>query len=304
VERTGRLAGAFVDELAGAPGRAPAGGGADAASLEAELAAACARGRAALPALAADVDDEAFARHLARALAHDGTGGSLATLAVEDLYLACACLAGAGGAAAELRARHGGVIRAAIARVVHGADAADVEQQLLDGLLVGSAGGAPKIGTYAGQAPLGRWLQVAAQRAALMHVRGGQAEARARDGAAAEVIAEHALPEVGYIGERYRRDFEDALRDALGRVTERQRVLLRLHLVNGLSVESIGKMFGVSQSTASRWLAAVRESLLADVKAALQARLGATSGELVSLVNLVASRLDMSLSQILKTMAE
>jgi RNA polymerase sigma-70 factor (ECF subfamily) len=302
VEPTRRLAAAFVDELAAAQGAAPAAGGADAGALEAELAAACARGRAALPAL--PVDDEAFARHLARARVRDGGGGSLAELAVEDLYLACACLAGADGAAAELRARHGSVMRAAIARVVRGADAADVEQQLLDGLLVGSAGSAPKIGSYAGHAPLGRWLQVAAQRAALMHVRGGQAEARARDGAAAEVIAEHALPEVGYIGERYRQDFEDALRDALGRVNQRQRVLLRLHLVNGLSVESIGKMFGVSQSTASRWLAAVRESLLADVKAALQARLGATSGELASLVNLVASRLDMSLSQILRTMAE
>jgi hypothetical protein len=76
VEATGRLAAAYVDELAAAHGGAPPAGGAAAAALEAELAAACARGRAALPALV--VDDEAFARHLARACARDGGGGSLA----------------------------------------------------------------------------------------------------------------------------------------------------------------------------------------------------------------------------------
>jgi RNA polymerase sigma-70 factor (ECF subfamily) len=78
-------------------------------------------------------------------------------------------------------------------------------------------------------------------------------------------------------------------------------VLLRLHLVNGLTVEAIGKMYGVSQPTASRWLAAARATLLDDIKATLAARLGASSEELASLAGLVASRLDLSLSALLRS---
>jgi transposase len=74
-----------------------------------------------------------------------------------------------------------------------------------------------------------------------------------------------------------------------------------MHLVNGLSVEAIGKMFGVTQPTASRWLARARETLLDDIKAALATRLGVSSEELASLAGLVASGFDMSLSQALKT---
>ena len=78
-------------------------------------------------------------------------------------------------------------------------------------------------------------------------------------------------------------------------------MLLRLYLVNGLSVESIGKMYGVSQPTASRWLARARATLLEDVKGALGVRLGVSSQELASLAGLVASGLDLSLSELLKT---
>jgi len=83
-------------------------------------------------------------------------------------------------------------------------------------------------------------------------------------------------------------------------VTERERIVLRMHLVNGLSVEKVGKMLGVSQSTVSRWLASARERLLDDSKANLGNRLGVTSAQLASLARLVASQLDMGLSQALQ----
>jgi RNA polymerase sigma-70 factor len=76
---------------------------------------------------------------------------------------------------------------------------------------------------------------------------------------------------------------------------------LRLHLVNGVSAEKIGKMFSVSQPTISRWLAAAREKLLEDIKRDLGARLGTSSTELASLAGMVASRLDLSLSALLKS---
>ncbi|HTB60095.1 MAG TPA: sigma-70 family RNA polymerase sigma factor [Polyangia bacterium] len=282
------------------PGAPSASAGTDPA-LEANLAAACARGHAAFKMLV--LDDLTFARHLARTIKMGGTDPSaISTLAIEDLFLACACLAGIAGAAAAFSARHGATIRGTIARIVRGADNGEVEQQLVTGLLVGSVATPARIGSYAGKAPLDRWLGVAAQRAALMWLRDNRTEERARDGAAAEpAVSGHTHPEMAFLKDRYRGDFEQALKESLGRLPERQRTLLRLHLVNGVSIEKIGQMFAVSQPTASRWLAAARETLLDDIKATLGNRLGASSEELASLAGMVASRLDLSLSMLLRS---
>lgn len=101
--------------------------------------------------------------------------------------------------------------------------------------------------------------------------------------------------------DRYLDDFEQSLKEALGRAPEQDRAVLRLHMVNNVSVEKIGKMLGVAQSTASRWLAKARENVLADLKSTLQQRLGIASAEIQSLADLLASRLDLSMSQLLKT---
>src|SRR5947208_5968830 len=90
-----------------------------------ELRAALARARAAFPGL--PLDDATFARRLADAVG-DAQPGAITALAVEDLFLACAAGAGTPGAAATFTARHGDTIRGAVARVVRGADAAEVEQ--------------------------------------------------------------------------------------------------------------------------------------------------------------------------------
>jgi RNA polymerase sigma-70 factor (ECF subfamily) len=223
-------------------------------------------------------------------------------LAIDDLYLACACATGVPGAAAVFTGRYRPTVRSAVARIVRDADAAEIEQRVSNDLLVGSGTTPPKIASYAGRSPLERWLGIVAQREALTWLRENRAEARARVAAAAEPKPGGGVhPEIAFLKERYRSDFEWALRQALERVAERERVLLRLHVVNGLTVEAIGKMYGVSQPTASRWLATARETLLADVKATLAARLGTASDEIASLAGLVASRLDVSLSALLRS---
>jgi len=226
---------------------------------------------------------------------------ALAELVIEDLYLACACLHGVGGAAALFAARYGATLRGAVTRIVGVADTDEVHQQLQQSLLVGSETSPPKIGGYAGRAPLERWVGVSARRAALMWLRENRTEHNARAAAGAEPALGSPLhPETSYMKEKYRREFEVALTQALERLPEQERALLRLHLVNGVSLEKIGTMFSVSQPTASRWLAAARTKLLDDVKQTLAPRLGASSAELASLAGMVASRIDLSLSTLLK----
>jgi len=280
-----------VTEAAGFP---------DEGALQASLTAACARGRSAHPQLA--LAEDLFAEHLGRVMRLGGAEpAALAELVIEDLYLACACLHGVGGAAALFAARYGATLRGAVTRIVGVADTDEVHQQLQQSLLVGSETSPPKIGGYAGRAPLERWVGVSARRAALMWLRENRTEHNARAAAGAEPALGSPLhPETSYMKEKYRREFEVALTQALERLPEQERALLRLHLVNGVSLEKIGTMFSVSQPTASRWLAAARTKLLDDVKQTLAPRLGASSAELASLAGMVASRIDLSLSTLLK----
>lgn len=297
--RAARLTTAFMDELAAkAPPPLSPPASPSSQILEKALADACARGRAAFPNLT--LDDDAFVRHLARALPSPDAA-SLATLAADDMYLAAACLAKVPGAVDTFAQRHGPTIRAVVTRLLRHADARDVEQRLLDKLVVGTAEVGPRLATYVGRAPLDRWVGVAARREAITWLRENRAVAQAHADAAAEpATGVDTHPELAFLRERYREEFESALKEALTRVTERERIVLRMHLVNGLSVEKVGKMLGVSQSTVSRWLAAARATLLDDIKANLGNRLGVTSAQLASLARLVASQLDMGLSQVLQ----
>ncbi len=276
--------------------------GAAEANLEGELRGACARGRSAFPQVA--LDDLTFVRHLARVLKREERSGlEVSKLAIEDLFLACACAVTDGRAAQIFRARFGVAVAGSMSGLVPPADADDVREQFLQDLLVGRPDAPPKIAAYSGRSSLDKWVGVAARRAALMWLRRSRTELRARRAAASDPAANDEPGfESRYMKERYRGEFERALREALGRLPERDRVVLRLCLMNAVSLDRIGAMYKVSQSTISRWLAAARRTLLDDVKETLRVRFGTTSSaELASLARMVASRLDLTLASFLKS---
>jgi RNA polymerase sigma-70 factor (ECF subfamily) len=123
---------------------------------------------------------------------------------------------------------------------------------------------------------------------------------RAHERASLEAALVPQEPEIDFIKDKYRAEFEQAFADALGSVSEKDRLLLRLHLVTGVSVEGIGKMYQVSQSTASRWLAAAREAVAAEAQRLLAERVHLDGSEVASVARLVASQLDLSMSRILE----
>ena len=106
-------------------------------------------------------------------------------------------------------------------------------------------------------------------------------------------------PEVAFAKQRYRAEFERAMADALSVLEERDRLLLRLQLVSQISVENIGKMYGVAQATASRWLATARDRVQTEVVRLLRERLGASPDEIASLAGVLASQIDLSISRLL-----
>jgi RNA polymerase sigma-70 factor, ECF subfamily len=262
-----------------------------------DLGRAFARGRAAHPRL--KLAPESFNRHLAR-LIDARRDRPAKELPIEDLYLACACANGVKGAAAAFEARYGRVMHRAVARVLTGAaEQEEVIQRARQLLLVGDDGRPPKITSYAGNGPLESWVAVATIRLAVSRGRSETAERRLRERAAADVVGPN--PEVLLLKGEIRREFEAAVRAVLEGLEKRARLVLKLYLVGGMSLAAIGKTFGVTQQTVSRWLAEARARILDDVQRRLADRLKIAREDLPSIARLVASQLDVSLSRLLGT---
>jgi len=129
---------------------------------------------------------------------------------------------------------------------------------------------------------------------------------RARD-AEREVPLEAALDDAKAVGsggdvalelikERYREEFEEAVRAAVRGLPLRQRNLLRLHLCGGVTTRKLAAMYQVNQSTAARWVADAREQVRAETRARLSERLRLSAAEIDSLAGVLLSRLDISLT--------
>jgi RNA polymerase sigma-70 factor (ECF subfamily) len=268
-------------------------GGADLAQLKASL---YARGRAAHPKLA--VSEAAFGKCLDRAMASPTYAGPEG-LAVGDLYLACACAAGARGAAAAFERQFAKTIRRAASRVLPTRDEREEsEQRARQEILTGGEGGSgPRIAEYLGHGPLDAWISVAAIRVAISLGRSESAERRLRARALAEatgVDSAHLLK-----NEEVRREIEPAVAAALGRLPSRDRLILGLFLVSGMTLEAIGKSLGITHQAVSKHLAKSRDAILADIRGTVAERLKISTDELMSIMRLVASQLDASITRVL-----
>jgi RNA polymerase sigma-70 factor, ECF subfamily len=260
------------------------------------LQALLARGRVAHPDL--EVPPEAFARCLARSIEGEGVA-FLERIAIEDLYFACACAHRVSGAAASFEIRFGRTIRVAVSRVLAGsADRDEAEQRTRQALLVGSDDKPAKIAQYLGHGSLEGWIRIAAIRLAISLGRSEAAERRVRD-KAVTAMTDQFDPETLVMKSQLRPELEAAVEEALECLEGRQRLLLRLYLVSGMTLSAIGKSFGVSQSTVSLLLVKTRRNVLASVRQRLKTRLGVSKSDLPSVARLVASQLNVSIARLL-----
>jgi RNA polymerase sigma-70 factor (ECF subfamily) len=218
-----------------------------------------------------------------------------------DLYLACACARGDARALAAFEARYFAELPAYLSRFdANAAFIDEVRQVLRAKLFVAEAGSAPKIAEYSGRGALASWVRIVALRQATEMRRDPRARLVRDSEEDARALGPTPDPELSFIKRRYKGAFEDALRDALSALDSEQRTLLRLHFVDGLNVDKLGAMHKVHRATAARWVAAARDALLAGVRARLRERLRLRGSELDSLLALVRSRIDVTLSGLLR----
>jgi RNA polymerase sigma-70 factor (ECF subfamily) len=276
---------AFSESGAPAP---PAAG----AALEALFAA----GRRQWPLLA--VDGAALARHLGRQFAPDTADvvSSLGVLNAGDLYLAAACALGVPGALETFDRACVDAIDGTIAGVDRTPSfRKEVRQALHERLFVGTADAPPRIGSYAGRGPLAAWVAIVTQRLALQLRRTEQTRVRIEDRAANEPPPQPDDPELAYLKQRYRDEFESAYRAALQALPERDRTLLRLHLFERVTLDRLAAMYAVDASTVSRWIQKARAAIRDATEDRLRDQLRVSTGEFASLARLVVSQLDVSI---------
>lgn len=266
--------------------------------LAAEIGNLIAVARAQWPAVA--VDPDAYARTLGEKVAeHPGDRlGTLARLHAADLYLTQGCRDGHPAAISIL---HDQLLPEVIPALRHlGADeatVADVTQQMLEMLLVGDEQRPPRIAGYGGRGDLTSWLRSVAVRTALKVMARERRTSGSDDELDQLLIADD--PALVHLKHRYAAELNQALRDALGSLSVRQRMLLRLHYLDGLTVDQLGRMYRVHRATAARWVAGARDALFEETRLRAIAA-GVASAELTSVVRLVQSQIDLSLHRLLK----
>jgi RNA polymerase sigma-70 factor (ECF subfamily) len=247
--------------------------------------------RAAWPGI--DVDRERFNAFVA-ARATDGV-----TLHVKDLYLACACADGNPQALAAFDAQFLQRLGNSLSR---GGSSPDTVQEVLQRLrveiLVRNGTRPPGIEGYRGRSGLSAWLQVVGGREA------ARVEKRARreilgDDDAVWVDIVTSDPELSYLKDVYRNQVVLALRAALDALDQDDMRLLRQNLVEGLSIDDIAARARVHRATAARWLERARENVAEGIRKELARRLRINADEIDQLLQLVRSRLDVSVRGVL-----
>jgi RNA polymerase sigma-70 factor (ECF subfamily) len=261
---------------------------------EAALDAALSAGREAWPGLR--VAPEAFTARVRAAVADDqDAAGSIGQLCAADLYLACGCEAGDAAAITGFEREFLPQVPAFVARVDPSPAFADeVAQEVRDGLLVARQGGRPGISGYLGRGELGAFLRVVAVRTALRLKRGRQ-RAGAPMSQRTQPLARHGDPELDFLKLRYRAAYEEAFHAALASLEPRERLYLKLHYVDGVSLDRMGELYGLHRATVARHLAASRRKLREVTQAELERRAGVPSAEFSSLLAVVRSNLMLSL---------
>jgi len=241
------------------------------------------------------VEPELLARHLERHAIDPASEHPHAA----DLYLACACAAGDAHAIATFDRELIPVVAAAAQRIDRSSQFVDEIVQLARERLLIADGGAPRIADYAGEGPLRAWVRIAAMRIAMNQLRARKRDMLVDDEAFFDVVGDASDEHAQQARERYGALCSQALRDAFTKLTARERNLLRMHHLHGLTVDELAPTFRVHRATVARWIQTARERLLNETRAGLRERLAVGDATVDSILRELEGRIEISVSRLL-----
>lgn len=255
---------------------------------------------AALPGV--EVDRSQLRREIEARLAGKDAPKLGAEMAAE-VKLALACARGDAAAIAHFEARYLDVVAPALAHMkLPAATVEDVRAAVRDRLLVAEEGSSARILEYAGHGRLRGLVQVSAVRTAVSVVRKTRRESALDDDDRGGGVVREGGPELELVKEQYRAAFASAFADAARGLEARDRNLLRLHYLGGVTLEQLAAMYGVHRATVVRWLASARERVFSDTRKRMQGKVG--EAELDEVMALIQSRLDVSVRRLLTSIQE
>lgn len=238
------------------------------------------------------VSDEAFIDHLTKHAGEAAVADAfLASVHAGDLYMACAVSRHDRTALAAFEGTFMVRVPDYVLRLRTSSDVIDeVMQTLRERLILGPS---PKIAEYSGKGALGGWLRVVAVRTALNHLRSiGRPMA-----SSIEDIDVGSDPELMYIKERANRILTEAFTRVLAAIEPNERAMLRLHYIDGLTIDRLAESYKVPRSTIHRRLMAVRQQLLDATISALREERRMTPSTIASVIRLARSQLQVTISR-------
>lgn len=240
-------------------------------------------GKARWPAIA--VDRDAFVARVAPLEDAQDHGA--------DLYFAFACSTGDPAALAELESHYLPALRGALAKLgLEDAGIAETLQMVREELLVAREDRPAKILDYSGRGALQGWLRSVAVRTGLRLIKKTPKH---------DELGEHhakltADPELAYMKKTYGEVFHRAFATAVGELSAKDRLLLKQRFKHQIGVVELGTLYAVNAGTISRWVQAARDNLANLTRAAMMRELGVGTVDLDSILRLIHSQLDVSLS--------
>jgi len=250
-------------------------------------------GKEAWPALAVTPAD------LARFVqgADHGAADEGGRLHAADVFLACACAIGAPGAIEAFEKAFGRDLDRSIRRLTASSEAADVAQIVRERLFVAQPARPAKISLYSGRAPLRYWVRVVAQRTARSAGR-KRVDSPTGDGALLDRVADgDAEDQVmrAHLRHLYKASFERAFAG----LEPADRTLLRLHYLDRMGIDALGRMLQIHRASAARRIASTRERLREATLAIVREQAGMSEAALASAVRMLRDELDLSIERVL-----
>jgi RNA polymerase sigma-70 factor (ECF subfamily) len=289
----GSLSAQLAVYAADATGAAPS----SSPELEARLGTLLADGRAAWPAL--PLSDEELLRYLADRIPEGASlPGALDSLRAADLHLACACALGKPRALETFERHCLSDLAAVLSRFSTSPEFHDeVRQAVRERLFVFRPGAHARIEDYGGRGALAGWVRVVAVRLAVDLLRQRGKQPAAADDDVIQSLAISADSELQVLAERYRGEVKAAFQEAFTALSAVERNLLRLHYLDGLTIDEIAAMKRVHRSTAARRIVRCCEQVASRTHRLLVERLGIEASQVESVMRLLRSHLDLSLER-------
>jgi RNA polymerase sigma-70 factor, ECF subfamily len=120
----------------------------------------------------------------------------------------------------------------------------------------------------------------------------------------ASAMAATATAHDALVWKRHARELKAAIEAGLRELSVRERNMLRMNLLDAMTIDDLAALFHVHRATAARQLTKARESVLDHARAQIRSKLKISDSEARSLFGDLMSQIELSLSRVLGREAE